>query len=105
MLRADLCDYSDAHIVVKGNMTLKGDADANKMNKIVAFKINAPFINCILKINSVQIDNSKDLDVVLPMYNLLEYSKNYKKQHAPCGIITEMNHIFLPTCVTNDDIY
>ena len=79
MLRADLCDYSDAHIVVKGNMTLKGDADANKMNKIVAFKINAPFINCILKINSVQIDNSKDLDVVLPMYNLPEYSKNYRK--------------------------
>ena len=45
----------------------------------VAFKNNAPFINCISKINGVQIDNAKDLDVVMPMYNLLEYSKNYRK--------------------------
>ena len=45
----------------------------------VAFKNNAPFINCISKINGVQIDNAEDLDVVMPMYNLLEYSKNYRK--------------------------
>ena len=55
MLRSDLCDYSDAYIVV------------------------APFINCISKINGVKIDNAEDLDVVMPMYNLLEYSKNYRK--------------------------
>ena len=50
-----------------------------KRNKSVAFINNAPFINYISKINGVKIDNAKDLDVVMPMYNLLEYSKNYKK--------------------------
>ena len=79
MLRSDLCDFSDAYIVVKGDITLEGDNDANKRNKNLAFKNNAPFINCISKINGVKIDNAEDLDVVMPMYNLLEYSKNYRK--------------------------
>ena len=79
MLRSDLCDYSDAYIVVKGDITLEGDNDANKRNKNLAFKNNAPFINCISKINGVKIDNAEDLDVVMPMYNLFEYSKNYSK--------------------------
>ena len=79
MLRSDLCDFSDAYIVVEGDITLEGDNDANKRNKNLAFKNNAPFINCISKINGVKIDNAEDLDVVMPMYNLLEYSKNYKK--------------------------
>ena len=50
-----------------------------KKTKSVAFKKNAPFINCTSKINGAKIDNAEDLDVVMPMYNLLEYSKNYKK--------------------------
>ena len=79
MLRSDLCDFSDAYIVVEGDITLEGDNNANKRNKNLAFKNNAPFINCISKINGVQIDNAEDLDVVMPMYNLLEYSKNYRK--------------------------
>ena len=79
MLRSDLCDFNDAYIVVKGDISLEGDNDANKRNKNLAFKNNAPFINCISKINGVKIDNAEDLDVVMPMYNLLEYSKNYKK--------------------------
>ena len=78
MLRSDLCDFSDAYIVVKGNITVTNPDNA-KRNKAVAFKNNAPFINCISKINGVKIDNAEDLDVVMPMYNLLEYSKNYKK--------------------------
>ena len=45
----------------------------------MVFKNNAPFINCISKINGIKIDNAEDLDVVMPMYNLFEYSKNYKK--------------------------
>ena len=45
----------------------------------LVFKNNAPFINCISKINGIKIDNAEDLDVVMPMYNLLEYSKNYRK--------------------------
>ena len=48
-------------------------------NKAVAFKNDAPFINCVSKISGVQIDDAEDIDVVMPMYNLLEYSKNYKK--------------------------
>ena len=63
---------------MKGYIAVTEPDDA-KRSKSVAFKNNAPFINCISKINGVQIDNAEDLDVVLPMYNLLEYSKNYRK--------------------------
>ena len=78
MLRSDLWGFSDAYIVVKGDITVPEPNNA-KRNKSVAFKNNAPFINCISKINDVQIDNAEDQDVVMPMYNLLEYSKNYGK--------------------------
>ena len=80
MLRSDLCDFSDSYIVVKGEIIVTNPNDA-KRNKAVAFKNNVSFINCISKINGVQIDNVEDLDVVIPMYNLLEYSKNYKKSN------------------------
>ena len=101
MLRSDLCDFSDAYIVVKGDITIEGDNDANKRNKNLAFKNNAPFINCISKINGVKIDNAEDLDVVMPMYNLLEYSKNYKKQQGVCGIMIEMNQVILFLLILN----
>ena len=78
MVRSDLCDFSYACIVVKGTITVFRSNVAKK-NKAVAFKNNAPFINCISKINGVKTDNAEDLDVVMPMYNLLKYSKNYKK--------------------------
>ena len=80
ILRSDLCDFSDAHIVVKGNITLTKAANRNFIdlrNRFLAFKNNTPFTNCISKINNVLIDNAEDLDIVMPMYNLLEYSKNY----------------------------
>ena len=81
MLRSDLCDYSGAYIVVKGDITLtktkeRGIIDIR--NRFLAFKNNASFTNCISKINNVLIDNAEDLDIVMPMYNLLEYSKNYR---------------------------
>ena len=79
MLRSNLCDFSDVFIVVEGDITLEGDNDANKQSKNLAFKNNAPFINCISKINAAKIDNAEDLDVIMPMYNLFEYSKNYRK--------------------------
>ena len=83
MLRSDLCDYSDAYIVFKGTITVSTSDGANdirdKKNRPLAFKNNAPFISCISKINSVLIENAEDLDIVMPMYNLLEYSKNYSK--------------------------
>ena len=102
MLRSDLCNYSDAYIVVKGtitvdkktftaddfeapnnraaNATATNTANNNAFSeKKLVFKNNAPFIDCISKINGVKIDNAGDLDVVMPMYNLLEYCKNYRK--------------------------
>ena len=85
MLRSDLCDYSYPYIVVKGEITLtkaitRGFIDTR--NRFLAFKNNAPFTSCISKINNVLIDNAEDLDIVMPMYNLLEYSKNYRKTTA-----------------------
>ena len=67
MLRSDSCDFTDAYIVIKGDITFEGDNDANKRNRNLAFKNNAPFINCISKINGVKIDNTDDLDVLMPM--------------------------------------
>ena len=83
MLRSSLCDYSDAYILVKGNITVNNTAAAgaagNNSNKKLIFKNCAPFINCISKINNTDIDNAKYIDVVMPMYNLIEYSDNYSK--------------------------
>ena len=82
MLRSGLCDFSDAYIVVKGDITLTKDGNRefmNLRNTFLAFKSNAPFTNWISKINNVLTDNPEDLDVVLPMYNLLEHTKNYRK--------------------------
>ena len=78
LLRSDLCDYSDAYIIVKGTITVVRPNNA-KRNKAVTFKNNATFLKCISKINGVKIDNAEYLDVVMPKYKLLEYSKNYKK--------------------------
>ena len=71
MLRSDLCDYSDANIVVKGEITVKGDNNVNKRNKKLIFKNNAPFRSCILKIKKAFIYNAKDFDIVMPMYNFV----------------------------------
>ena len=78
MLRSNLGHFSDAYIVVKGTITITDSNDAN-YNKKLALKNNAPFTSCISKINNTLIDNAEDLDIVMPMYNLLEYSKNYRK--------------------------
>ena len=78
MLRSDLCDFSDVYFVVKGTITVT-DPDDDAYDKKIAFKNNAPFISCISKTNNTLTDNAEDLDVVMPMYNLLEYSKNYLK--------------------------
>ena len=78
MLRSDLWDFNVVYVVVKGTIAVTNPNNA-KRNKPVAFKNNAPFINSISKFNGVKIDTAEDLDVVMPMYNLLEYSKNYRK--------------------------
>ena len=82
MLRSILCDYSDAYILVKGNISVSNTAVAAaaiNTNKKVIFKNRAPFTNCISKINKTQIDNAEYIDIVMPMYNLIEYSDNYSK--------------------------
>ena len=79
MLRLDLCDFGDVYIVVKEEVTVTGGSNNSRKNRPLAFKNNAPFTNCISKANHVLIDNAEDLDVVMPMYNLMEYSKNYWK--------------------------
>ena len=78
MLRSDLCYYSDAYIVVKGRITVTDPNNAN-YDKKLAFKNNAPFTSCISKINKRLIEIAEDLDIVMSTYNLLEYSKNYRK--------------------------
>ena len=85
MLRPNLCDYADAYIPVKGTITITGEGndDAAKRlderNKGVIFKNCAPFTKCISRINNTDIDNAQDIDIVMPMYNLIEYSDNYSK--------------------------
>ena len=83
MLRSSLRDYSDAYLLVKGNISVNNTADAgagaNNTNKKVIFKNCAPFTNCISKINNTDIDNAKCIDIVMPIYNLIEYSDNYSK--------------------------
>ena len=83
MLKSSLCDYSDAYILVKGTISITGAGDdaaarqADKKDKGMIFKNCAPFTNCISEINNTQVDNAKDIDIVMSMYNLIEYSDNY----------------------------
>ena len=77
MLRSDLCDYSDVYIIIKGRISVTSNNNANKRNKKLTFKNNAPFRSCMSKINNKFIGNAEGVDTVMPMYNLLEYSKNY----------------------------
>ena len=78
MLRSDLCDYSDAYNVVPLTITATRPNN-NWYDKTLAFKNNAPFISCTPKVNNTLIGNAEDLDILMPMYNLIEYSKNYSK--------------------------
>ena len=81
MLTLSLCDYSDAYIFVKRTIMIAQETDAapNNANKMVIFKNCAPFTNCISRINNTKKDDGHDIDVVMPMYNLIEYSDNYPK--------------------------
>ena len=86
MLKSSLCDYSDAYILFKGTITITGsrDDDAGKWtderNKRVIFKNCAPFINWKSEKNNTEIRNAKDIDIVMPMYNLIECRDNYLKK-------------------------
>ena len=77
MLRSDLCDYNVAYIVVTGKITVT-NPNNDACDKKLALKNNAPVFSCITEINGTLIENAEDLDV-MPMYNLLYYSKDYRK--------------------------
>ena len=80
MLRPYLCDYSNVHIIVKGIIRAKKiEAEPNNANKKVIFKNCAPFTSCISRINNTQVDDAQYIDVVMPIYILIEYSDNYLK--------------------------
>ena len=85
ILKSDLCDYTDAYIFVRCTIAITragDDAAARQLderNKGVIFKNCAPFTKCISRINNTDIDNAQDIDIVMPMYNLIEYSDIYSK--------------------------
>ena len=85
MQRSNLCDYADAYILVKGTTTTTRERDvaatrqADERNKSVTFKNCAPFTKCISKMNNTDTDTAQDIDIVMPMYNLIEYTDNYSK--------------------------
>ena len=85
MLRSNLCDYADSYILVKGTITITGEGDnageiqADERDTDVTFKNCAPFTKCISRINNTDINNAHDIDIVMSMHNLIEYSDNYSK--------------------------
>ena len=79
MLKSNLCDHSDAYILVEGTITVAGNNLRDRQNRPLILKNNAPFISCITRINSELIEDADDLDIVMSMYNLLEYSKTIEK--------------------------
>ena len=85
MLRSSLCDYSGAYTFVNGKITNTGAGDgaaarqADERDQDIAFTNCAPFTNCINEVNNPQIDNAKDINIVMSMHNLIEYSDNYSK--------------------------
>ena len=88
MLKPSLCDYSDAYILVNETINIT-EAEANnapkqldERNTGVIFKNCTPFTNCISITNNTQVDNARDLDVVAPVYNLIQYSDNYSKKYG-----------------------
>ena len=102
MIRSNLCDYSDAYVLVKGTITVPNTVAAgaivNNTNKKVIFKNCAPFTNCIIEINNTQADEAQDIDIVRPMYNLTEYSDAYLQtsgilwQYYRDGLVLDNNN-------------
>ena len=79
MLRSDLCDNADTYILVNGTITVSGNQPRDRQNRPLILKNNAPFVSCTTRVNNELIEDADDFDIVMPMYNLLEYSKNYRK--------------------------
>ena len=97
MIKSSSCDYSYVYILVKGRITITrvGDTVANRQaderNKGIVFKKCAPFTSCKSETNNTEIDNAKGIDIVMPMYNLIEYSDNYSKTSIILQILNHLN--------------
>ena len=106
-LESSLCDYSDAYILVTGNITVTG-GDANTK---VAFKNCAPFTKCITEINETFIDDAEHINITMPMYNLIEYSDNYSDisgslwQFKRDGQPTNNNGVFIDITAENSSSF
>ena len=99
MVRSTSCGYSDAYMLVKGTIIVTNTAaqgqQSNGTNKKVIFKDCATFTNYIRRTNNTQVDDAQDIDVVMPMYNLIQYSNNYLRDEAYINVadskITDFN--------------
>ena len=103
MLKSSLCDYIDAYILAKGDITVNNTGTAvaqNNRNEKVIFKNFAPFTDCISEINNTQMNHAKYIDIVMPMYNLIEYSDNYFKISGNLW----QYHKVIPVVNSNGDI-
>ena len=87
VIKPNLCDYSDAYILVTGSIAVTG-GDGNTR---VALKNCAPFTKCVTHINNEHVDGANNLDIIMPMYNLIEYSDKYSNTS---GHLKEMNHLY-----------
>ena len=111
MLRSDLCDYSDAYILINGIITVAGNNPRDRQNRPVILKNNAAFVSCITRINGELIEDADDLDIAMPMYNLLEYSKNYRKTIGPLysyyrdELTNDQNDNFANINVINSEVF
>ena len=103
MLKSSLYEWSDAYILVKGTITVvdisAAGAAANNTNKKAMFKNCAPFTNCIAEINNTETGNAHDINIVMPMDNLIEYGDNYLKTSGSlwqyCKDVPAVNNVIL----------
>ena len=82
MSKSSLCDYSDAYILVKGTITvvqILAPGEPENVGKEVVLTNCALFTDCIVETNNTQIDNAKNIDIVMPIYNLIKYNNNYSR--------------------------
>ena len=77
-----MCDYADAHILVDGTIRAEAANAANAAATRLALKNCVPFTKCNLEINDEHVDTAENLDIIMPMYNLIEYSDNYQDSSA-----------------------
>ena len=97
ILKSNLCDDNDAYILVKGDITT-----AAAPAKQVGFKNCSQFTKCITKIDGTTLDDAEDLDLVMSMYNLIEYSSNYSETKASLWLYFEDEGTYFNADIVNN---